>query len=191
MYRPRQIRKQRRNHDVDFPRLPNVVLIAKEIDVGFHTVEELKERARDTQAFFTMPLAKLDAHIPGRFSDNLTRVISRVIVQPMQRDSGRILGKGSNLSINEASAVVGCKENCDIGLLKPWHAVTPSCFEKLCLDGKRLLLLHYGFSGTALRSNLANLARTDASGVMERGIRARNSQREREVSQRCALRGDE
>ena len=37
-----------RHRRVDPPALPNVVLIAKEIDVGVDTFEELEERARHT-----------------------------------------------------------------------------------------------------------------------------------------------
>jgi hypothetical protein len=74
-----------------FPRLPDIVLIAKEIDVGIDGFNKVEKCTRRAPMLQLVPLAEMDIYISSCRTNYVSRTVSRMIVNPMKSKRSRIL----------------------------------------------------------------------------------------------------
>jgi hypothetical protein len=76
----RNVRHQLRYCGIDLSRLPDIVLVAKQIDVCFDTFHQLEIRARISLMLRLVPFTKIDIGALRGCADSLTSVVARMIV---------------------------------------------------------------------------------------------------------------
>jgi hypothetical protein len=83
--------EQIRHRCVDLAWLPDVILIAKKIDVGLDTLEELEKRTGITLMLRLMPFADIDTRPQCRGANGFSGGVSRMVIDPVQCERGYIL----------------------------------------------------------------------------------------------------